>query len=320
MEQQHPTSGIHVVAGAGPLGRHVVDELVRRGLPVRVVTRSGGGVAHPGVERVRADVTNVDEARGACAGAAVVYGCAQPGYAHWVDQFPPIQRGLLEGAAAAGAVFVAAENLYLYAPGQAVLTEDLPYEPTTRKGAVRAAMAREVLDAHTSGRVRTTAGRASDFYGPLVEGSAVGDRFFPRIVAGKSVSMVGDLDAPHTYTYIGDFARALVVLGTDERAWGQGWHVPSAPTLTTRQLAELAYRVAGTSGKVKHLPAISLRAAGLFVPEAKETVEMLYEFDEPFVMSHERFAATYGDLHTPHEEALAATIAWYRQRARSKAA
>jgi hypothetical protein len=52
---------------------------------------------------------------------------------------PPLQAGVLEGAASAGAKLVAMENLYMYGPTQGrPLTEDLPHAPNTRKGRVRA--------------------------------------------------------------------------------------------------------------------------------------------------------------------------------------
>jgi nucleoside-diphosphate-sugar epimerase len=160
--------------------------------------------------------------------------------------------------------------------------------------------------------VRTVAGRASDFFGPRAEGSAVGDRFFPQIVAGKPVSVVGDPEARHTFTFVRDFARALVVLGSTEEAWGRAWHVPNDETLTIRGFAERAYAAAGTSGRVKVTPPWALRAVGLFVPGARETVEMLYEFDEDFVVDDRAFRDAFGSTATPLDEALAETVAWWR--------
>ena len=40
--------------------------------------------------------------------------------------------------------------------------------------------------------------------------------------------VLGDPDVPHSRTYVPDVGRTLAVLGTDERAWGRPWHVPSA--------------------------------------------------------------------------------------------
>ena len=53
---------------------------------------------------------------------------------------------------------------------------------------------------------------------------------------------------------------------------------------------------------------------GVFIPEAREMVEMMYEFEKPFRVDSSKFVRTFGDLATPHETGLKATIDWYRAR------
>jgi hypothetical protein len=55
--------------------------------------RSDDVVEHPAQRGIRR----------ACAGAAVVYHCAQPGYTKWVELFPPLTRAVLDGTADADA-------------------------------------------------------------------------------------------------------------------------------------------------------------------------------------------------------------------------
>lgn len=50
---------------------------------------------------------------------------------------------------------------------------------------------------------------------------------------------------------------------------------------------------------------------GLFVPEIREMKEMYYEFAEPYVVDHSQYATAFGDRHTPYEEAIRETIAWF---------
>jgi nucleoside-diphosphate-sugar epimerase len=306
--------GQHVVLGAGPVGWWIAEELADLGAAVRVVTRSGGGPDRPGVERHAADLTEADAAAAACRDAAVVYAAAQPEYHRWPQEFPDLQRRMLAAAEAEGAVYVAVENLYGYGRVDGPMTEDLPFLATTRKGRVRAQLAEEVVRCHVEGRVRTVAGRASDFFGPRAEGTAVGDRFFPSIVSGKAVSVIGEPDALHTFTFVRDFAQALVLLGNTEAAWGRAWHVPNSETVTIGQFAERSYAAAGTSGKVRVMPRWGLRVAGLFNPGARETVEMLYEFEHDFVVDDRAFTAAFGSPATPLDEALAETVAWWAER------
>src|ERR671921_2298978 len=269
---------LHVVYGTGPVGMAVMDALVRRGRRVRMVNRSGRSDVPEGVEVVGGDATDGAFAREASEGASVVYFALNPPYTQWTELFPPLQAGVIEAAAAAGAKLVAVENLYMYGlTGGRPLTEDLPYAANTRKGTVRARMSKELMEAHTGGRVRVATGRASDFFGPRVLVSAAGEQVFGRAVQGKSAQVAGDPNQPHTYTYAPDVGRGLVILGEHEEALGQAWHLPSPKTLTTRQFVEMIFEEVGKPTRVQAAPKILLRAMGLFNPGMREMIEMLYE-------------------------------------------
>lgn len=303
---------LHVVFGTGPLGRAVINELVARGRRVRAVNRRGAADLPASIEMAAADASDPAQARAASAGAAYIYNCLNAPYTQWPEVFPALQAGVLSAAEAVGAKLIVAENLYMYGPVAGPLTEELPYVAKTRKGATRARMAEELLAAHAAGRVQVVMGRASDFFGPGVRDSMIGERIFEPALAGGKVQMLGDLDAPHTITYVGDFGRALVTLGGHDAAYGQAWHVPSAPTLTTRQFIERVYEEAGTYPQIGGAPGFAVRALGLFSPIMREIGEMLYEFEEPFVVDHSRYAAAFGVNVTPHREAIRRTLDWYR--------
>jgi nucleoside-diphosphate-sugar epimerase len=265
------------------------------------------------VEVVGDDAMNEAFAREVSQGASVVYFALNPPYNKWPELFPPLQAGVLEGAASAGAKLVAMENLYMYGPTDGrPLTEDLPYAPDTRKGAVRARMSEELMEAHTSGRVRVAIGRASDYFGPGVLVSAAGEQVFGRAVRGKSAQVAGDPNQPHTYTYAPDVGRGLVVLGEREEALGQVWHLPSPETLTTREFVEMIFEEVGKPARIQAAPKILLRAMGLFNPGMREMIEMLYEFEEPFVVDHSKFEQAFGEHATPFREAIGETVRWYR--------
>lgn len=313
---EEPRGGkLHVVFGTGPVGLAVADELSGRGRRVRLVNRSGRAAAPEGVEVIGGDATDKTFTREASAGASVVYFALNPPYHRWPELFPPLQAGVMEGAAAAGAKLVAVENLYMYgATGGRPLTEGLPYAAETRKGAVRARMSEELFAAHEAGRVRATAGRASDFFGPRVIDSAAGETIFGRALAGKAAQVAGNPESPHTYTYAPDIGRGLVTLGEREEALGRAWHLPNPETVSTRRFVELVFDAAGDDFKIQRAPRALLRVLGLFNPAVRETVEMLYEFEEPFVVDHSDFARAFGDHATPLREAIRDTVRWYGER------
>ena len=316
------------IVGSGTMGRGIAQVAATAGHPVVLfdVAAEAREAARADLQRVHRRLVDKGRLSGAeaeailerialaedpraFAGAEVVFQCAQPPYHRWPQEFPGLQASVLEAAVSAGALLVVAENLYGYGPHAGPLTEDLPLAATTRKGRVRARMWQELADAHRAGRARVVAGRASDFFGPGVQGSAVGERFFGPLVRGRRADVAGDPDRLHTYTYVPDFGEALVRLSEAPAAWGRAWHVPNAPTVTTRALAEQAAAIAGTEARLRVAARWQLRLLGLVAPPVRETVEMLYEFEEDFVVDHSAYGEVCGDHATPLDESLAATVA-----------
>lgn len=304
--------GRHVVLGAGPVGRAVVGALKSRGIDAVVVSRSGTEI--PGAVATVCDVRDVAALSKVLSGADAVYQASQPEYHRWPEEFPALQTGIVKAVQSADAVLVAVENLYGYGPLTGPLTETLPLVATGRKGKTRADMWRALENESRAGRLKATAGRSSDFFGPHVFGSQVGDRFFPPLLKGKKAEVFGDPKAMHSYTSVVDFGEALVRLALDERSLGRAWHVPNAPAVTNAEFLRLAAKCAGVEPKSVRRGRMALKMAGLFIPPAREIPEILYEFEENFVVDHSAYASLFGDHATPLEESLAATIEWWRSQ------
>lgn len=313
---------LHVIFGTGPLGRSVMRALRKRGRTIRMVNRSGRRSADipADVEIVAGDAYGLDFTRSVTRGAAIVYQCAQPPYEQWVGKFPRLQAAILEGAAANGAKLIAGENTYMYGDTHGEpLTEDLPHNAHTRKGRVRAEMTEALFAAHRAGKVRVATARGSDFYGPGTPGSAVGERIFEPALQGKKVQFIGRLDVPHTVTFIDDFGEAMALLGEREEALGEAWHVPNdRPRITQREFGELIFEEVGHPPKMSGMGPLMMRVGALFVPEARQMVEMMYEFVQPFVIDSSKFERTFHVQGTPIREAVQRTLAWYRARNRAR--
>jgi nucleoside-diphosphate-sugar epimerase len=304
--------GRHVIVGAGQVGRHLVELLATQGHDVTVVTRSGSG---PGkVTRIAADATDRDRLIGITKGTDVLYNVAAPPYTRWPQDWPPLADALLAAAAATGAAVVTASNLYLYGPVDGPMTEDLLPAPAGHKGRVRAKMWSDALAAHEARRVRVTEIRAADYFGPGAgEQTPVGTRFVPPLLAGRRVMFPGDPAAPHSWTYLPDVARALAVAGTDGRAFGRAWHVPTNPPLSARALAERLSALAGApTPRITRMPHWAMNAVGVLSPTVRELRETRYQFDRPFVVDSSAFESTFDITPTPIDEALEATLAFYR--------
>src|ERR1700691_237230 len=234
-----------VIFGFGQVGQALASELTGRGRRVRVVSRSGNGPRLDGVDHVAGDATSPGFCRAVCTGAEVVYLCLNAPYDRWAEDLPPLQDAALAGAEAAASKLVVLENLYMYGRHDGPLTESVPHAATDTKGATRSKMSEALLAAHRSGRVRVAIGRASDFFGPGAVASQLGDRAFAPLLAGKTVQMIGDPDALHSYAYVPDVACGLATLGEHVKADGRVWHLPSVETRSTREILRRAGRIAG---------------------------------------------------------------------------
>ena len=306
----------HVILGSGQLGKAIMRELVRRGERVLMVNRSGKApVGMPeGAAVTGADLYDAAEVRHVTAGAQVVYHTAQPAYREWTEKFPALQDSIIAGMSGSSARLVMGDNLYMYGPVDGPIHEGLPYAAKTRKGSTRARMAEALLEAHRLGRVRAVIGRGSDFFGPGVTSSVVGDTVFSALAKGKSANLLGNPDLPHTYTFIDDFGKALVILGEREEALGQVWHTPNAATVTTRQFVQMAAEALGVQPKLMTAGPLMMRVLGLFIPEIREMIELDYEVLKPYVVDDSKFKRAFGDHSTPLNEAIRQTAAWFRNR------
>ncbi len=57
-----------------------------------------------------------------------------------------------------------------------------------------------------------------------------------------------------------------------------------------------------------------MQIGGLFIPEAREAVEMLYQFEKPFIVDSSKFEQAFGQQATPLPDAIRQTTAWYQIR------
>ncbi|GHG62179.1 NAD-dependent epimerase [Streptomyces griseocarneus] len=301
--------------GFGPAGAATARLLAEQGHSVRVVTKSGRS-PEPGIEHVALDATDSKRLIEASQGAAAIYSCAAPPYHRWAGEWPPLASSVCAAAEATGAVLVMLGNLYGYGPVDGPMTEKLPLAATGTKGRVRAAVWEQAQNLHEQGRIKAVEVRASDFFGPgVTDGGHLAARVMPRLLRGKPVSTLGDPDAPHSWSYLPDVARALVEVAGEERAWGRAWHVPTEPALSTREMVD---RLAARSGTgpvaVRRLSPAVLGVASVFSPLIRELKEIRYQFDRPFVVDSSAYEAEFAVRATPVDEQVTATVEWWRKQ------
>lgn len=304
---------LHVIFGTGPVGCWIARALRELNIPVRAVNRSGKrpDLMPDEVKIVAADASDPEQAKDAAKGAVTVYQALNPPYHLWHKYFPALQAGALAAAKAVGARYVSIENLYMYDSSK-LMTEDSPIAPRSKKGDLRAKMADEVIAAHQRGDVRATSLRSSDYYGPGVLGSAMGELVFGNLVVGKKAQVGGSAKTPHSWAYIEDVGQAAVTLAIRDEALGKVWIAPHAPACTQGEMVEMACRVLDIEPQIMVVSPLMMRIVGLFVPGARASVEMMYEFTEPFVVDSKRIQGAFGLRPIPVDTGIERTVSWYR--------
>lgn len=305
---------MHVIFGAGQVGTPLAMKLIEQGQRVRVIRRSHGEIA-AGAELVPGDALDPGFCARACEGARVIYHCMNPASydsAAWAKAVPRLMDNLITAAGGANARLVVLDNLYMLGrTGGRPMNEDTPMNPCSRKGEIRARAAERLLDAHKRRRVHAVSGRASDYYGPRGTLTFLGDIFWRPALARKTVRSPVDPGAVHTYHYIPDVVAGLAQLGSaPEDALGRAWMLPCQPAGSLVELSERFAHALGHRIRLGRIPKPVLKAAGLLVPLVRELNEMLYQWDEPFIVDDRRFRERFAARPVSADTAARETVAW----------
>ncbi|MEQ8705767.1 MAG: NAD-dependent epimerase/dehydratase family protein [Phaeodactylibacter sp.] len=308
------SSALHTVLGAsGAVGRAVLDELLTRKLPVRVVSRS---MDRAGVATMPADLLRAEDAQRAIRGSSHVYLCVGlPYFAEvWARDWPLLMRNVINACAANHARLIFLDNVYMYGPAplQEPFDENHPQQPPSEKGKTRKKTLDLLHNAMAKGTVQAVIGRSADFYGPFATNSMLYVSFLERMLKGKSPQLLFPPDVPHTYSDTTDVGRALIALALAEDTYGQAWHLPVGPPVTMSELTAIFNQQLGTSLRAGMLPFWLQHLIGLFTPPLREVLEMNYQFRSPYIMSDRKFRERFPDFEVSgYEEGLERMVRYF---------
>lgn len=234
----------------------------------------------------------------------------------WEEEWPVVMSNTIEACKRAGAALIFLDNVYMYGRVDGPMTEETPYNPCSRKGEVRARIARQLEEEMTGGAIRAVIARAADFYGPHAERNAVPHILaLENLMAGKPARWLVDASLPHSLAFTLDSARGMALLGERPKALGQIWHLPtSAPPIDGKTFVDLAAKEFGVAPRLSVLRPWMVRLAGLFSSDIAESVEMIYQSERPYLFDSSKITTEFGLAATPYEEGIRKTIAWLKGR------
>lgn len=302
---------MYTILGAnGVIAQELSRALVASSPAIRQVSRNPRTV-NPTDETSVTDLLDAQATSNAVSGSEVVYLVAGLKYdtSVWQEQWPKVMRNVINACKHHGARLVFFDNVYSYGRVDGLMTEDTPFDPTSKKGEVRAKIATMLLDEMRNGNMQAMIARAADFYGPNAVNSFPHATVFSRLKAGKAPQWIGNPNAIHTFTYTPDTGRALVALGRSPEAYGQTWHLPTTKEpLTGADFARLACELAKQPEKLQVAPRWILRLMGIFAPVLRENEEMMYQFEYDYRFDSSKIESAFGLQATPYSQGISESL------------
>ena len=304
----------HTILGAGGvIANEIVPILLNANEQIRIVAR------HPkhkiGLEAKVADLTNYQQTLEVVKGSAVVYLLVGLDYEYkiWAEKWPLIMTNTINACKATGAKLVFFDNVYMYGKVKGKMTEETAYEPCSKKGEIRAAIATHLLEEINAGNINALIARSADFYGTKSTKTCMANMLiFANLAKGKPAQWLVDAKLPHSFTYIPDAAKALYLLAKEPTAFNQTWHLPTkANPFTGEEFIAKAASAMNQPNKISILSKFKIQLAGLFIKPIKESYEMLYQSDSAYLFDSCKFENYFSFEPTSYEVGIQETAKYY---------
>jgi nucleoside-diphosphate-sugar epimerase len=283
---------LHTILGAGgSIGNSLTKVLLAAQESVRLVSRRASLMSN--CESHAADLLNYQQTLQAVRGSSFVYLLAGLKYDRniWKECWPKIMTNAINACKATGVPLIFFDNVYMYGRVAQPMTEETSFNPCSAKGEIRAKIAQQLIDEMNAGNLRAMIARSADFYGTAnVKTSVPNMLVFDNLRKGKKAQWLVNADVPHSFTYIPDAGSALYLLTSTESAFGQTWHMPTAPNpLTGREFVREAATAMNAQNRLTVLSKFLINIGGLFDSDIRESKEMLYQSEHPYVVDSSKF-------------------------------
>ena len=304
---------LHTILGAGgTVGNQLLPVLQQNNERVRLVSRKAQPSAN--AEAVAADVTNFEQTLNAVKSSDVVYLVVGLAYdiRVWKESWPKIMTNTIDACKANGSKLIFFDNVYMYGKADGVMTEETPFNPISKKGEVRATIATQLLNEMKARNIQALIARSADFYGPVgFSISAANMLVFGNLRKGKKAQWLVNAKTPHSFTYVPEAAKALYMLANRQDVFGQTWHMPTANNpLTGEEFIKEAAREMKSNEGYSIISKGMMLLAGLFNRTIKESIEMTYQNEFPYLFDSSKFNKAFNFEPRSYQDGIKETAKW----------
>ncbi len=299
-----------ILGAGGIIGKELAKSLPKYTDRLRLVSRNPKKV-NPSDEIISADLLDADQSLKAVQGSETVYLTAGLPYniKTWQSQWPVIMKNVIDACKKHNSNLVFFDNVYPYGLVKGWMTEDTPLNPSSKKGEVRKKIDDMILDEVRRGNLKAIIARAADFYGPNTPLSFVNVLVFDTLKQGKKAQWLINAKVKHSLTYTPDAGKATAILGNNESAYNQVWHLPTDKNaLTGEELIEKVAKEFALPPRYMVLSRWMLQMAGLFNGIIRESVEMLYQYDSDYLFDSSKFDKAFDFRATSYWQGIRETV------------
>jgi nucleoside-diphosphate-sugar epimerase len=302
-----------VIGMSGGFGAATARALLRRGFNLRALSRHAAPGAEAGVSWVNGDALNAADVMAAARGATVIVHAAHPaGYRNWREHGVPMLANSIAAARHNGATLLFPGNIYNFGPDAgALLREDSPQRPLTRKGAIRVAMEHMLADASRAG-LRALVLRCGDFFGPGARSSWFSQAMVRPGKPVRGVPYPGPHATGHAWAYLPDVGEAAAALlaRRGEFAAFESFHFGGHWLPRGVEMAQRICEAAGLPhSRIGAFPWWAIHGLSPLVKTFREMLEMRYLWQTPLQLDNRKLVSLLGtEPHTPLPVAVRATL------------
>jgi nucleoside-diphosphate-sugar epimerase len=298
----------HTILGAGgPVGKSLATALANLNKQVRLVSRQPL-VTNNGQYWLKADLSVEQDVIDALEGTEVAYLTIGLPYSTkiWREYWPRVMKNVTTACLHHGVRLIFFDNIYAVSPNHLnPITESSPLQPCSKKGEIRAEVIRILMEAVEKKGLMGLIARSADFLTLEENKGIIRPLLYDRMLKHQRAQWICNAHVIHNFSYLPDLGKGTALLGTTPDVMQQVWNLPTDPTPMTgvdwiRMMAEEM----PTSEKYTTISAGMIKFLGVFIPNMRELVEMLYQYDRDYFFDSSKFNRYFNYIPASPREAI----------------